>query len=103
MTTKETWDTLKKKYIKIRPLTNRHYLQQYVNYRKKSKENIKDAWIEIQRLKRWIKTTNDSLKTFTTQHQMFQQLFVSFSLEYDIVQDVIDNWEEHLLDVEPLM
>lgn len=90
ITGKQVWDTLVKRYTDKRPSVGRHYLQEYVNYRMPEGGSVQDAWTDIQRLARHVKSSNPAMKDFATQNQMFQQLLAALPPSYDAIRDAID-------------
>jgi hypothetical protein len=58
---------LKKRYEDKRPSVGRQYLQEYVNYRMPEDGSIQDAWTDIQRLTRHVRSINPGMKEFASQ------------------------------------
>lgn len=96
---KEMWDMLKKKYSDKRPSVGRQYLHELVTYRMPEDGNIQDAWTDIQRLARMVKTINPAMKDAFDQTQMFQQLLASLPSTYDAIRDAIDGQGEKDVDI----
>lgn len=89
-TARDVWTTLKKRYEDKRPSVSRHYLHEYVTYRMPEDGSVQEAWTNIQRLARHVKSTNPAMKEFASQTQMFQQLLASLPPSYDAIRDAID-------------
>ena len=68
---KDMWNVLVKKYNDKRPSVGRQYLHELVTYRMPEDGSIQDAWTDIQRLARIVKTINPSMKGAFNQTQMF--------------------------------
>ena len=96
---KEMWDVLRKKYDDKRPSVGRQYLHELVTYRMPEDGNIQDAWTDIQRLARMVKTINPAMKDAFNQTQMFQQLLASLPSTYDAIRDAIDGQGEKDVDI----